>query len=412
MARNNDLILNSVFLKNRVAELEIKQWWLAEQVGVDRKTVTRWLQGRVRAIQRANAEALAQVLDCQLNDLILESETDQLATADDQKNAAALIASSSLIEKLGPIGEWNVIEGLLKATIVPGLPLNILGELYNQLTVASWRQSKIDQAELYNARAEEIAIRSGDKAVLAGALLSKANLFSWRGRTAHAIRTYRECLALEKFIAKRTLGATYSNLGAVLYETGHLDEGETLIMKSIEIFENHGKPMNLSIAWGHISIVCLELGDLARAEDACRKAIEFAAQDDYRRGEQMELLVQAEISARMNRAEDARAALQKGLEGFARLGIEEGLNYEFAGRISRLIGDKSQAQAYLRKGIEISNEFPLYQAALNFEMAQALVAAGEGREARRFAEKAAELYTLCEAPLRAEAAKKFASSLG
>jgi hypothetical protein len=68
----------------------------------------------------------------------LSDEAEQLATPADQKQAAQLLANSSLVDKLGPIGEWHVIESMLKAIIVPNLPLNVLGELYNQLTVASW----------------------------------------------------------------------------------------------------------------------------------------------------------------------------------------------------------------------------------------------------------------------------------
>lgn len=59
MAKDN-IILNSIFLKNRVTELGLKQWWLAEQVAVDRKTVLRWLHGKVKTIQLENAQALVE----------------------------------------------------------------------------------------------------------------------------------------------------------------------------------------------------------------------------------------------------------------------------------------------------------------------------------------------------------------
>lgn len=65
------LTLNSAWLRNRVAELGLKQWWLAEQIGVDKKTVIRWLHGHVRSIQHSNATALAGVLGCRLSDLEL-----------------------------------------------------------------------------------------------------------------------------------------------------------------------------------------------------------------------------------------------------------------------------------------------------------------------------------------------------
>ena len=54
------ITLNSAWLRNRVAELGLKQWWPAEQIGVDKKTVIRWLHGHVRSIQPANAAARSE----------------------------------------------------------------------------------------------------------------------------------------------------------------------------------------------------------------------------------------------------------------------------------------------------------------------------------------------------------------
>lgn len=412
MKSGREFILNSIFLKNRVTELGIKQWWLAEQVGVDRKTVIRWLQGKVKSIQAENAEALAKILDCEVQDLTLSNEADQLASAEDQKNAAQLLASSSLIGKLGPIGEWNVIEGLLRATIVPNLPTNVLGELYNQLTIASWRQSKIDQADIYNRKAEELALRSKDKSVLAGALLNKANIFAWRGITSMAIRTYHDCLKLERFIDPRTLGSIFSNLGAILYESGDLIAGEKFQKKALDSFAFYGQPLNLSIAWCHLAIIYLEMDQLTDAEHAYEKSVLFARQDDYRRGLAMGKLIAAEIFAKRGQKDDATAFLNDGLDGFAKLGIEEGLNYEFAGRISRYLGQLEAAEAYLRKGISISSKFPLYQAALYFELAKTLNSMpNRNTEAMGSARAAVELYTHCDAPLRSSIANNFINSM-
>lgn len=407
-----EFILNSIFLKNRVAELGIKQWWLAEQVGVDRKTVIRWLQGKVKSIQSENAEALAKILDCEIKDLTLSDEADQLASVEDQKNAAQLLASSSLVEKLGPIGEWNVIEGLLKATIVPNLPSNVLGELYNQLTIASWRQSKIDQADIYNKKAEELALRSKDKSVLAGALLSKANIFSWRGMTSKAISTYHECLMLERFVDPKTLGSIFSNLGAVLYESGDLVAGEDFQKKALDSFAFHGKPMNISIAWCHLAMIHLKTERLSDAEHACEKSVLFAQKDDYRRGLEMGKLVASEIFARRGLKDDAKRTLNEGLDGFSMLGIEEGLNYEFAGRISRHLEEFEESETYLRKGISISNKFPLYQAALHFELAKTLCSSPDRRtEAITSARVALDLYTHCEAAFRSHIVNSFINSI-
>lgn len=404
MKSRRDLLLNNTYLSNRITELGIKQWWLAEQVGVDRKTVVRWTQGQVKSIHSDNALAIAKVLDCSVNDLTLSNQAEQLATVEDQKTAAQLLAGSSLVDKLGPIGEWNVIEGLLKATIVPDLPSNVLGELYNQLTIASWRQSKINQAELYNRKAEELAGRANDKTVLAGALLNKANLLSWRGKTATSIATYDECLDLEPFINRRTLGSVYSNLGAVLYESGDLLSGESYQKKALDSFALFGRPMNLSIAWCHLSMIYLEMEAFEKAQSACRNSISFAEADSYLRGIAMGKLVSAEIIAKLGHAKEAANALEESLVDFAKLGIDEGLNYEFAGRISILVGKRREAEEYFRKGLLISKDFPLSQASLYFEMAKLLSSV-------ECANEALSLYSDCGAKLRTESIKKFIKSI-
>lgn len=325
MAQKKDYLLNSIYLKNRVIELGLKQWWLAEQVGVDRKTVIRWLQGQVKSVQSENIEALCRVLNCKISELCLENAADQLASVEDQKLAAQLLAQSSLIEKLGPIGEWNVIESLLKATIVPGLPLNVLGDLYNQLTVASWRQSKIDQADLYNQKALDIALKSQYRKILAHAKLSQANIFSWRGKVQKSIETYKEIIELKDFIDEKALGATYSNLGAVLFESGDLKQGEEYEKKALALFLIRGNPTNHSIAHTNLAMIYLKMNDLNLAQIECDKSIQFAKADNFKRGQFMGNLIQAEILAHQGKKDRAIELMRKSLSDFSSAKIEEGL---------------------------------------------------------------------------------------
>ncbi len=396
-----EILLNHVFLKNRIAELGIKQWWLAEQIGVDRKTIIRWIQGQVRSIQIENAEKLTKILECTLLDLTLKNEAEQLSTPEDQRTAAALLTSSSLIEKLGPIGEWNVIESLLKATLVPNLPLNILGELYNQLTIASWRQSKVDQAAIYNAKTQEIARKSGDKSLLASALLSQANIHSWRAQVSQSIAAYQECITFEKFIEPKTLGATYSNLGGVLYESGEISEGENFVRKSIVIFNEFGKPTNLSISHTHLAIIALHKDLVDVAETEAQTSLQFAKQDNFRRGIQMAGLLQAEIAARRSQKTLAQKLVKESLAGFEALGIHEGLNFEIAGRTHRLIGKLDEAEDFLRQGLKISKNFPVYLASIYYELAEVLKAKSSPSWVTE-AQTAIDIFLQSECPKRAQ----------
>lgn len=401
----SDIPLNSIFLKNRVAELGLKQWWLAEQVGVDRKTVIRWIQGQVKSIQLENAKALTEILQCSLDDLNLSSEMNLTATSEDQKKAATLLASSSLIEKLGPIGEWNVIESLLKATVVPDLPLNILGEIYDKLTIASWRQSKIDQAASYNLKAEQIALKTDDKVLLGSVLISKANIFSWRGQIAQSIQTYKDVLKLEKYLSSKARGSTHSNLGGVLYEGGDLTAGELEIKKSISIFNVDGKAINLSIAHTHLALIYLQQNKIEQAAEEIKILNHYATLDDYRRGLHFGKLLLAEVEAIRGNKVEALLLVQLGLEEFAKMNIIEGLNFEIAGRVFRILEDFNQAQNLVQKGISISAEFPIYQAALYVELAE-IFKAKKASQVTQAANQAIALYEKHQCPLRVEIVKK------
>ena len=153
-------------------------------------------------------------------------------------------------------------------------------------------------------------------------------------------------------------------------------------------------------------MINLEREHIPAAKSACEKSRAFAEQDSYLRGVEASKIILAEILAREGQSESAKNMLKDSLDGFSKLGIEEGLNFEFAGRICRLLGDLPASNHYLRIGIKLAQDFPLYQAGLFFELGKTLLAGFDRIEATVFLEKAADLYLICEAPLRAEKVKK------
>lgn len=406
------IVLNSAWLRNRIAELGLKQWWLAEQVGVDKKTVIRWMHGHVRSIQASNAAALAGVLGCRAADLELPRGAVDLATAADQRAAAALLATSSLLDKLGPVGEWDVIESLLKAVAVPDLPLHVLGTLYNRLCIACWRQDKMAQAEAYNDAAFDAARRCGDQALLAGAHASRANLLHWRGSCVQARVHYRAGLELARFIEPAAIGGLHCNLGASLYETGNLDAGEQELSEALAHYRFCGSAMQLSIAHCHLAMLALRRGDLPAARVHTEASEAHALQADYRRGVATGALLHADIDARLGNASAAQGALERGLAAFTALGISEGPNCEIEGRVMRLLQRPVEARRALAEGLRLSAAFPLELGRLHAELALAERDEGEADCAQASARQAIGLFLACDALRLAEAvAEAFALPL-
>jgi transcriptional regulator with XRE-family HTH domain len=362
--------LDPVRLRNRLAELGLKQWWLAEQVGVDRRTVMRWVNGQVTRVQPAHLDALAAVLGVPPGELLQRDAAAALAGAEAQRAAGLALAGARLLERLGPVHEWDVAERLIKAVAVPDLPLSVLGRLYQQLCVACWRQDKLDEAAAHNQAALDIATRLDDRALTADALGSRANLRCWRGEVDAALADYRAALAIAPWLEPAQRGSLHSNLGAALYETGRLDEGEREIEAALDAFALQSTPMQRSIARAHLALIALERGDAPCAEREARRSQALARRADYRRGLALAPLLRADAAALRGDADAARALIDQGLAAFAALGIREALNQRLAARAWRRLGCIDEARAALAVGLPWAAGFPVERAALAAEAAR------------------------------------------
>lgn len=405
-------VVNAVAVRELIARMGLKQWWIAEKLQVHRKTVSRWVNGSVRRTSREMAAALARVLGSTVEDITVASEAELYAGVGDQMAAAQVLRGSSLLDRLGPIGEWQSVEKLLKTALVSGLPNEVRGDLLNNLSIAFWRQDKIDLARVYAQKAREIGERTGAKSVLIPALLNLANISSWNGDIPQALRLYEACIENGTHLDPRKLAAAASNYGAVLWEAGDIAGCVSPISRAIELFSRHGRPMNLSIAHAQMAMVLMEQCDYAGAESHVRDSRKHAERDEYYRGESLSALLQAELDAALGRADAARERVRRGLERFSELGIVEGRNFEIAARAHRRAGDLIEADALVERGLPAARRFPMEAAALERERGFILISGGQTSGATRAFHRARNLYAQCGAPLRVLEMQTLSQSVG
>ena len=353
------LTLNATALRNCVAERGLRQWWLVEQLGVDRRTVLRWVNGQVHSITPERAAQLAAVLGCPVSELLLQDAAAQLASADDQRAAGLALASSQLMDRLGPVGEWDVIEQLVRANAVPDLPVHVLGRLYHQLCVACWRQDKLAEAAAHNATARAMAERCGDRALLADTLGSRASLAFWRGDQEAALASWKEALGLAPWLTPRQRGSLHSNLGAALVDTGQPEAGRRQLLAALECFEQEGTPMNHAIAHGNLALLALQMRDMEALADHSRRARQHAQRGDYRRGLALSNLLDAVAAAHAQDGVAARALLTRGLAAFAEQGIAESLNQRLAAEAFVALGDRAAAATAAAEALRLAAPFPV-----------------------------------------------------
>lgn len=156
------MTLNFSSLKQKVSELGLRQWWIAEQVGVSKMTVMRWLNGKVRRVRRDNVERLARCIGCATSELIASSDCEIYGTTEDLKYAATLITDQETFELYRRDGKWALFDALARAVMSPRLPLWTLGDLYFRLAQSRANQYRYEEALGLLMQTASIAERLGD----------------------------------------------------------------------------------------------------------------------------------------------------------------------------------------------------------------------------------------------------------
>jgi hypothetical protein len=54
--------LNVGHIAEELSRQDLKRWWVAEQAGIHKTTLRRWLSGRIERVRADHAEQLARVL--------------------------------------------------------------------------------------------------------------------------------------------------------------------------------------------------------------------------------------------------------------------------------------------------------------------------------------------------------------
>lgn len=276
-------LLNIAYVERRFRELDLKQWWVAEQIGVNRQTVMRWFTGQVKRARLENIERLAQCLDCPVEVLIAARETDVFATPKDQKNAAELIIDDDLYNLCRKERKLTLLESIARSVMAPNLPLGRLGELHLLLAYTRVCFCQYQEGWEFAEKALTIARKIGDESMAARARSRKAVALASMGRVREAEQLHTDCLKRlgdVDLTAKKTIllnaGVHYASREVPDFTLGMLADAEDLDPDDpqflLTITRLRGR------AW-------FQKGDLGKAMEEFKKALALARESGDRNEE-------------------------------------------------------------------------------------------------------------------------------
>ncbi|WP_432662174.1 tetratricopeptide repeat protein [Wukongibacter baidiensis] len=393
MKKKNTIAINTHFINNRIQELGLKRSWLAERIGVDRKTISRWTTGKVKYIADYNAEALAKCLEATIQDISDNTDIYTLGTQLDKELAVKEIISEDLLLLLSPTGNWRLIETIIKSTISPGLSKENIGKLYNWLSITKWRMKNYDDAIVFANKALEIGDEIGDKAISLKALFNLGTIESLMGNNVPALEFYLKCYELkEYFETKMDLASLCTNLSMVYRDMVSFKESIYFQKEAVRLFTSEERNYNLAIAHQCFGYIYTEIGEFNKAIESLNKAIEYAKKSNYQAGLVTINLYKLDAVVLSNRFEDINDDIEAIINRFLNEDYNDSFCFEYIARYYRIMSRILEAEKVIKIGLKKIQNNPVAEASLWHERAR-LALIMENLEAEKsYREKGNSIY--------------------
>ena len=401
IARKKTVLINSEALRRLLEQREIKQWWLARRIGVDRKTVTRWISGQTQRISLDNLERLAQELNCSAEELTVQDRLEALGTREDRWQAARRLQHGNLPEMVGPSYSWELAEALIRSTLDPEMPLDLQAALYMQLGTCGMYQHKHELVRSSGEIALRKAREAGDDSIAHRAEIMLGNEALMIGELQRAVEKYEAVLTQpQHFDSLTKQAAVTSNLALAYYSRAEYESSLETFARAVQLWSEVDPVISMTTAWYLKAQLHVELSMVPEAQAAIDRCVELCSRIGYAKTANLCIAVSAELASL---SENHANALE--LAAQARTAFETTPNvnpgaHESLIRVLRRAGSREEAWQYIDETLasEIDDRFCI--ARLHIEKARLLMLDGNDTEALENVHAANALYEAVGAPRR------------
>lgn len=279
-------ILNRELLISQISKGSIKHLWLANQIGVSEKTLSRWVSGNVTRIRSSNLNKLALALDCSREDLIAEPDVDDYPSDKDRNVLINELNNDGLLYQLLVSSKIKLVISLIKSTFHSSLPSGVIANFYIKLGYAALIHRKFRTAKKYISKGLTKAELTNDKQLIFSAKLGLAITYFFECDYQKCQYYLMECE--QNIQCSGQEKAHFFNTFAMYYlYTGDLQTCIEYSSKCIEECapntESIEKELFLSSALQLRGASQLLGGNTEQARISCKESLEAAERSRYKR---------------------------------------------------------------------------------------------------------------------------------
>jgi tetratricopeptide (TPR) repeat protein len=357
--RDGSVALDTSFFETRLAALGLKQYWLAEQLGVHPRTVLRWANGQVRRIQREHLAALALHLQCREDELSPARLEEPVDAADDPRvEAARALVDDDILALLTPSASYPMVEKLVTATLDGAITAHTRGKLLVILSLAVGRQFRRDEAIAHAQHAETIGRELGNRVVVARAGYAEAwaRLYAGEVPAAHAL--FQRAVDELDFLGEPGDAAmAWFGLGSCQGFAGAHEVGLASLGEAIARLEPLSRPVDLSMPLYVRGVMLTDVGRLDEAARDLERSRELAAGVGWKAGIGRATAALADVTARRGSIAEAVALYEEAMAAFTGDGFVHPAVFIAGASVFRRAGEPARALAEVERGLAMAEKF-------------------------------------------------------
>lgn len=103
----NQVIINIDFLKKVIRLKNLKRDWLASQMLINPKTISRWTTGKVKHTDISTIFRLSQIIECAPEELIIDESASSEASISTLKDS---LIDANLPLMVSPSDNWSLLD--------------------------------------------------------------------------------------------------------------------------------------------------------------------------------------------------------------------------------------------------------------------------------------------------------------
>lgn len=284
---------------------------------------------------------------------------------------------------------------------------DVVADAHFHLGRLHWRQSRFDEAITQFEAARKLAVQHGMTELRARIENGLGVIHHARGEYAQARACYGVALDLTTDPAQR--GRVLLNLGAIANIEGDYDMARTHYTRSRSMAQQAGYARGEALALHNLGMLNADLQRWDDAEEAYGRSLELLEQIGDRQMIAAVLVNRSELSCGRENYDEAVASCDLALSIYGEVGDEAGRGeaLRWKGRALGSLGRRDEAERILQDAVRIAKrmQVPLLEAETSLDLGLSCADRGDGTQARRWLNRALELFESLGAQRDAEAVR-------